>query len=417
MDKTFLNELNDELLNDILPYWINFAKDKESAGFYGSIDNMNVPDVNEERSIVMVSRFLWTYSAAYSIYKKQEYLDTADYAFHYLYARFLDVVHGGYFWSVNANGTPKVTRKQIYGNAFALYALSEYAIALYTAESNNVKAENSSNYIIKEALKLYQLLQDKAFDEKFGGYYEAKNRDWSWTEDTKLSEKDIDCCKSMNTNLHVMEAFSALILSLRTVMKDESEKIDSVRKSLSSLINVHLKYILQKNMHLALYFDREWNVLDPKEISFGHDIESSWLLWEAAESVGDFCDKDFVRKNIIEIADIALKEGFDDETGGMDNCLSHAGNRDTDRIWWVQAEAINGFFNAWQLTQDEKYINAVKKLWAWICNFQKDKKNGEWFNCVHKDGTPDNSNAKGGNWKTCYHNGRVCMELLNRNRP
>ncbi|MBR1912474.1 MAG: AGE family epimerase/isomerase [Treponema sp.] len=429
MKKTVLNELNDELLNEILQYWIRFAKDSVTSGFFGAIDNMKVPDTNEERSVVMVSRFLWTYSAAYSMYKKEEYLEMADYAFNYLHNHFFDVVHGGFFWSVNADGTPKVIRKQIYGNAFALYALSEYAAALYKAEldasnaldeasssdkSDGGKSRKSSMNVINIAWKLYQLLQDKAYDSEYKGYYEARNRDWSWTDETKLSDKDIDCCKSMNTNLHIMEAFSALIMALGSIFGKKDFKVIDVQKALSMLITVHVECILQKNMHLALYFDRKWNVLEPNEISYGHDIESSWLLWEAAEAVGDMCNKKSVRQCVLAIAEVALNEGFDEKTGGMDNCLHPDGKRDSDRIWWVQAEAMNGFFNAWQLTQDKKYMNAVEKLWTWICTFQKDKSHGEWFNCVHKDGLPDAASVKGGNWKTSYHNGRVCMELLKR---
>ncbi len=412
MDENFIKEISEELFNDILPYWRSFAMDKDSNGFFGAIDNSNMPDFNKERSVVMVSRFLWTYSAAYSFSGKKEYLDTAEYAFKYLYSCFWDKKFGGFFWSVNADGSPDVCRKQIYGNAFALYALSEFSMALQAAEKKGVGTVSNSISILGDAVKLYSLLQANAKDVQYGGYYEAKDRDWSWTDETKLSEKDIDCCKSMNTNLHVMEALSALCSALKNVSGYE-EKLSNVQENLSELVTVHLEHILQNDMHLALYFNREWSVLEPKEISFGHDIEASWLLWEAVQACGKFADES-VRSKILQIAQVSLEEGFDGDTGGMDNCICPDSKRDSTRVWWVQAEAVNGFFNAWQLCNDEKYMSAVKKLWKWINDFQKDRTWGEWFAEVSRDGKADYGMPKGGNWKTCYHNGRMCMEILKR---
>ena len=408
----FLEQIREELFNDILPYWRSFAIDKNTMGFFGAIDNSNIPDLDKERTVVMVSRFLWTYSAAYSLSGNKEFLETADYAFKYLFSYFWDDKYGGFFWSVNADGNPAVCRKQIYGNAFALYALSEYSTALYKAEKRGITSSNRSTSILEDAWRLYCLLQANAKDLQNGGYYEAKNRDWSWTEETRLSEKDIDCCKSMNTNLHVMEAFSALCSALKDISEDDGRLYD-VQRNLAELVNVHVENILQDDMHLALYFDREWNVLEPKEISFGHDIEASWLLWETVQSSGKFADES-VKNKVLQIAQVSLEQGFDSVTGGMDNCIHSDDKRDSTRVWWVQAEAVNGFFNAWQLCKDERYMSAVKQLWNWINNFQKDKTWGEWFAEVSRDGKVDYGMPKGGNWKTCYHNGRMCMELLKR---
>ncbi len=410
MNNDFYNEIKDELVNNILPFWPKNAKDLATGGFYGSISNTGTHSAKEWRGIVMVSRFLWTYSAAARLLKDDSYLEMADYAHDYMMKYFHDPYYGGMYWSVTSDGKPLVERKQIYGDAFSIYALSEYAAAIKELREE----DEVSQLVMDQALEVYNLLEKHAYDPEFGGYYEAKARDWSDTAETKLSDKDIDCDKSMNTNLHVMEAYTNLYRTLAIVCPEKKSERKNVGLALRNLVEVHIEKILAKKYHLTLYFDRNWKGTGPKEISYGHDIEASWLLWEAAEELKNIELKKLVKPVAIKIAQLSLVEGFDKSTGGFENTMDENGERDTTRIWWNQAEALNGFYNAWQMTGDMEFMDAAEGVWNWIKNYQRDSENGDWFWAVNSKGKPIKREAKGGNWKTSYHNARCCMELLRR---
>ena len=408
--KNLYAELKQELTKDILPYWEKHARDKATGGFYGSIDNSNKYNAKEERSIVMVSRFLWTYSAAARLLKDSSYMDMADWAYRYLAKSFCDTYYGGVFWSVKADGKPLVQRKQIYGNAFALYALSEYAAAVLEIK----KEETPAQLIMNQALSLFTLLEKHARDSKQGGYWEALSQEWKPTAQTKLSEKDIDCDKSMNTNLHVMEAYTNLYRNLPVVFPQKKNERKEIGQALEDLISVHTSRILnKKDFHLDLYFNKNWKQTGKDEISYGHDIEASWLLWEAATELGKKSLLSSLKSIVIAIADKSLHEGYDSATGGFENTMLN-GKKDSTRIWWNQAEALNGFYNAWEITGREDFAQAVEGVWNWIMTKQKDSVHGDWFAAVSKDGIPDKKELKGGNWKTSYHNARCCMELMKR---
>lgn len=411
MDGKFFEELRDELTKDILPYWEKHARDRENGGFFGAIGNDNKGDAGEWRGIVMVSRFLWSYSAAARFLGDRSYMAMADYAYDYMEKCFSDGRNGGLFWSVRPDGSPLVRRKQVYGNAFALYALSEYAAAVREALGDDGRARG----IMEEAVRLFALLEDKARDPEHGGYWEALAEDWTPTKETRLSDKDMDCDKSMNTNLHVMEAYTNLCRTLPLVCPEKKEELARLRKALEALVRVHADCILdRRDWHLDLYFNRDWSRTGEDEISYGHDIEASWLIWEAAELLGGGELEDYVRPAVIAVADTALREGWDAESGGFEDKKEEDGTRRTVRVWWNQAEAINGFYNAWQMTGEEKYLTATEKVWEWVKAFQLDKEGGEWFQEVGRDGKPCPGLVKGGNWKTSYHNARCCMELLRR---
>ena len=399
----FYQSIKNELFNDILPYWESHARDTRSGkeGFFGAIDNENSPDSEKERSIVMTSRFLWTYSAVARLTHDARYLPMADFAYQTITQKYWDRENAGVYWSVLPDGRPKVSKKQIYGEAFCCYGLSEYAAATKNEESMNL------------ALDLFNLLETHARDVEAGGYVEARARDWSQTDDMILSPKDMNCPKSMNTNLHVMEAYTNLYRTLPVVFPDAKAIRAEVGDSLADLVRITCDKILQPNAHLGMFFDMNWKLL-AEEISYGHDIEASWLLWEAACELEDEELKSEIRDTVIRVAQVALDEGFDHENGCMENFLLPPNRRDRTRVWWNQAESINGFYNAWEMTGEEKYSDAVIKNWKWIQDYQIDKKGGEWWNVVAPDGTPLQNEDKGGNWKTSYHNGRTCIELLRR---
>ena len=418
----FYKSIHNELFDNILPYWEKHSRDTRPGfeGFFGQIDNDNTCHPECERSIVMTSRFLWTYSNVARMTKDDRYLKMADFAYDVITKKYWDKKNGGVYWSVMADGSPKISKKQIYGEAFCIYGLSEYAAATHS--------ENAMNL----ALVLFNLLEKYARDtvrDSFNesaadGYIEACAQDWSPTTDMILSPKDMNCPKSMNTNLHVMEAYTNLYRTLPLVFPDAKEIRAQVGTALSDLVQITVNKILQPNAHLGMFFDMDWKPLSG-EISYGHDIEASWLLWEAVcelEASGSettfSATKDSIRDTVIRIADVALKEGFDHQNGCMEDSLRSDGKgnkiRNRNRVWWVQAEAMNGFYNAWEMTGDEKYSEAFHAQWDWIQNYQVDRQGGDWWNELNAEGKPILTEDKGGNWKTSYHNGRTCLELLRR---
>ncbi len=442
-DESFYNSVKDELFNDILPFWEKNSRDLRPGfeGFYASINNDGKANLELPRSIVMTSRFLWTYSAAARFTGNPAFLNMADFAYQTIVSKYWDPQNGGVYWSVYPDGKPCVSKKQIYGEAFCCYGLSEYAAAIKELRENKggeslplaqaadascatpsnrgsapVTPPPLSEEAMNYALDLYNLLEEHALDPQTGGYLEACAQNWTPTDDMILSPKDMNCPKSMNTNLHVMEAYTNLYRTLPVVFSDAKGLRAEVGDSLAALVRITVDKILQKNAHLAMFFDMKWTPLSD-EISYGHDIEASWLLWEAACELEDDELKSEIRETVIRVAEVALEEGFDHENGCMENFLrSEAGEqiRDRNRVWWNQAEAMNGFYNAWEMTGHSKYSQACLVQWKWILNNQRDKKGGEWWNEVDVSGKPVLSEDKGGNWKTSYHNGRTCLEILRR---
>lgn len=435
MDSKFYQSIRDEIIYNILPYWEKYAKDDKRKGFYGKINNDNRCDFECERSIVMTSRFLWTYSAAARLFKKEEYLKMADFAYDVIKSYYIDEKFGGVYWSVMPEGIPKVIKKQIYGQAFCCYGLSEYAAAVKELRENKGKAfpslqsdthssatpsseedlatlpsEEAMNY----ALDIYYLIEKYAYDPKFGGYVEARSRSWKKTRDMMLSPKDLNCPKSMNTNLHVLEAYTNLYRNLPLIFSEPKSIRLEVGSSLASLIKVTVNKILQPNYHLGMFFNKKWKTITD-EISFGHDIEASWLLWEAANELQDQSLIDEIKDPVIRMAQVTYQQGFDKENGCLENFIKDKNRiHDKTRVWWNQAESMNGFYNAWQITGDKLYEQICEQQWNWITKFQRDLDGGDWWNCVDTNGKPVLDEDKGGNWKTSYHNGRMCMELLKR---
>ena len=412
-DESFYKSVEHEFINDILPFWEKNACDTRPGceGFYGSISSSGQADAEAPRSIVMTSRFLWTYSAAARHFKNPALLKMADFAYRTIVSKYWDSENGGVYWSVLPDGTPCVSKKQFYGEAFCCYGLCEYAAAIKELRQD-VLSEEAMNY----ALDIYNFLEQYAFDSKDGGYLEACAQNWSPTDDMILSPKDMNCPKSMNTNLHVMEAYTNLYRTLPLVFSDAKAIRAEVGDSLASLVRLTVEKILQPNAHLGMFFDMKWNPLSD-EISYGHDIEASWLLWEAACELKDEELKSEIKETVIKVAETALNEGFDHENGCMENFLRSEPEgkvRDRTRVWWNQAEAMNGFYNAWEMTGESKYSDACHAEWNWILNHQTDRTNGEWWNEVDVNGNPVLTEDKGGNWKTSYHNGRTCLELLRR---
>jgi len=382
---------------NILPFWQGMA-DRENGGFYGEADFYGKVNKAADKGCILNSRILWTFSAAYRIFADETYRTCAAHARDFLSSAFLDKEHGGLYWLVDKKGRPLNTRKQFYNIAFGIYALSEYYLAC---------GDQSS---LELALSLFDLMEKYGSDTKDGGYIEARTREWNNIDDFRLSSKEINCPKSMNTNLHVLEAYTNLA---RASFLAHNGSYEQVRKALESLLHITLDKIVSRNWRFDLFFDMNWRSLS-KDISFGHDIEGSWLLYEAALTVGNENLISEVKQAALAIANVTLA-AVDNENGGLFSARDEAGQISRKKEWWPQAEAVAGFYNAYELTGEQKYLDAADSIWEFIKNYFTDYENGEWHNELYGDNVPDTSMPKAGFWKCPYHNARACFEIIRRN--
>ncbi len=386
----YKKELSEEL-DTILAYWINNTVDKEQGGFYGSVDTADIPDRAAPKGIVLNSRILWTFSAAFGVTRKAQHLQIAERAFQYMLDHFTDPVHGGMYWSVDHKGEMLDGKKQVYGLAFGIYGMTEY----YKVSADPVA--------LQVAQDLFALIEQHSHDKEKGGYIEAFTREWQPAEDLRLSEKDDNERKTMNTHLHIVEAYA----NMYQVWPDKN-----LYDKIGSLLDIFGSYFINKeNFHLNLFMDDDWNIKSGLQ-SFGHDIEAAWLLQECAEVIGDKAAINNFKEYALLMADAAA-EGL-----AKDGGLWYEFDAATDHwIWekhsWPQAEGMVGFFNAYQLTGAEKYLQYSTGCWDFVKKHLRDNAGGEWYwgvdetySIMQKD--------KAGFWKCPYHSGRACMELMRR---
>nr|WP_221433439.1 AGE family epimerase/isomerase [Flavobacterium notoginsengisoli] len=378
-------------LESILNYWSERTLDNQNGGFVGQIDFNDHQIANAEKGSVLNARILWTFSASYSTTKNENHKKLAKRAFEYLAENFYDTQFGGLFWSINEDKTPKDTKNQIYALAFAIYGLSEYY-----AISKDEKA-------LEIAKNLYSKIQEHSYDKVNKGYLEAFTRDWQPIEDLRLSEKDANEKKTMNTHLHIIEGY----VNLYKVWKDENLLKDIIE--LLETIEKH--FINPETGHLHLFFDENW-VEKPDVISYGHDIEAAWLLQQCAEISGNETLIANYKKYAIQIAE-ATKEGLDTDGGLWYEFDPEKNELIPEKHWWPQAEALIGFYNAYQLTGKEEYLDIVYKIWKFTKKYIIDQKNGEWHWGIFSDYSLMKKD-KAGFWKCPYHNSRACLELITR---
>lgn len=383
-----------EELDSILKYWSKHTLDHENGGFIGQIDYNDHIIANTEKGSVLNARILWTFSSSYKITKKEDHKKIAQRAFEFLSDYFYDPEFGGLFWSIHTDKTPKDTKNQIYALAFAIYGLAEYY-----AISKEDKA-------LEIAINLYLKIQEHSYDPENKGYFEALTRDWQPIDDLRLSDKDANEKKTMNTHLHIVEAYANLF----KVWKDKTLQNDIIE--LLQTIEKH--FINTETGHLRLFFDENW-IEKPDVISYGHDIEAAWLLLQCAEISEEKTLITNYTRHAIQMAE-ATQEGLDSDGGLWYEFDPEKNELVAEKHWWVQAEALIGFYNAYQLTNNEKYLDIVLKNWAFIKKYILDKQNGEWFWGVNRDYSLIEKD-KAGFWKCPYHNGRACLELINRIKP
>jgi len=381
-----------EELENILSWWMRMTIDHENGGFYGKIDHANKVFSQTAKGAVLNSRILWTFSSAYNLTEERKYLDTAGRAFRYISDHFFDKEFGGVYWTVNFKGEPLNTKKQIYALAFAVYGLSEYYLA-----SRDKSAQELAN-------QLYDSIVTHSYDSKYGGYIEALTRDWNQMGDLRLSDKDANEKKSMNTHLHLLEAFT----SLYRITPNEQ-----LRNRVVELIRIFLDRIIDpRTNHLYLFFDDQWQVRS-NVISYGHDIEAAWLLQVAAETISKNSLREDVSGISVKIAEAAI-EGLDSD-GGLWYEYNQKGNElFTQKHSWPQAEAMVGWFNAWQISGDSDFLKKSLSSWQFVKDYIIDQELGEWYWGVNANHSPMLAEEKVGIWKCPYHNSRACMEIIRR---
>ena len=376
----------------MLPYWVENAVDEDHGGFVGQIRQNGERVSDAAKGSVLNARILWTFAAAHRLLGGNRYREIAERAHTYLMEHFWDPDHGGVYWSVTQKGHPLKTHKQTYAQAFALYGLSEH----YRATGDQD--------VLSQGIRLFKLIEEHTLDREHGGYLEALGQSWVRIEDVRLSDKDLNAPKNMNTHLHVLEAYTNLYRAWPDLL---------LRARLTSLVELFLDKIIDPDTHhLLTFFGTDWTPVTDV-ISLGHDIEASWLLLEAADVLGDAAPRSTVREAAINLARAALQEGID-PGGGLLNEMLPDGATDGDKYWWVQAEAIVGFVNAFQETQSQDFLDAAEAIWEYARRHLADDDVGEWHFRVTRDGQPYPEDDKVGMWKCPYHGARVCFEVIER---
>ncbi|MDE6548224.1 MAG: AGE family epimerase/isomerase [Muribaculaceae bacterium] len=408
LKKIFKEELTANLTENILPYWMEKMKDPR-GGYYGRRDGNDILDKEAPKGAILQARILWTFSAAYNAIKNPEYLDEARHAYEFIRDHFIDNENGGAYWSVSADGTPLDTKKQFYAIAFIIYGLSEYYIA------------SDDETALQTACRLFDSIEGHARDREKEGYIEATTCHWHPIEDMRLSERDANASKTMNTHLHILEGYTNLLRALRIakgrgVKAASDSEIEKVKEATVYLLRIFLDRIENpETHHLTLFFDDDWNKYDDAE-SYGHDIEASWLLLETALVIGDkeLTEETLEHTRLIALA--ALKGRQED--GSMVYELHGNGTLDADRHWWVQAENVIGQlylsrFHSDPETEAESlyWLKSAYESWRYIADNLVDPE-GEWFWSIKADGTVNRDDDKAGFWKCPYHNSRMCLESV-----
>jgi len=390
--KSFCKKVYTELFTNIIPFWLEHSRDQENGGFYGRISNDLQVDKCASKSVIQITRILWTFSALFQMNSQKEFLEMTNWAYNFLRDKFFDRQFGGVFWLVDYKGNILDDKKKIYGQAFTIYALAEYSKI------------SGNKEVLDHAIEIFQLIEQNNYDQANKGYFEVSNRDWTLSQEMRLSEIDMNEKKSMNTHLHLMEAYT----NLYQVWPDQILEF-----KLRELIDVFLKFIIDPNTkHFKLFFDELWNSKS-ENVSFGHDIEGSWLLCEAAQVLGDKDLKEKINRITLDMVDATKQEGFSNKFSIYaekygNGCLNQSVH------WWQQAETIVGLVNAFQISKDRQYLEWALKCWQFIEDFFIDRTHREWFYEITQNGCPDLKQYKVSEWKGPYHNGRACMEILKR---
>ncbi len=376
-------------------WWLAHAVDHEFGGFWGEVGRDNIPKKSAAKSVVLNARVLWFFSEAAVLSGRDTYADAAHRAFKYFIERFIDPVHGGAFWLVSATGELLDGRKHSYAQSFAIYALSAY----YQLSRDPAA--------LALALNIFDLLERHARDRQHGGYFEAFAQDWGPLAEIRLSPKEDNSPKTMNTNLHVLEAYTALF----TAVREDTVRAAEVGPALAGLLQVFCERIVDMETgHLRMFMNEAW-IDHSHGFSFGHDIEASWLIHKAmtALEVASYPVQRFIQQ-VERLAEVALRDGLS-PTGRMADEYDLATDTYAMSSWWVQAEAMVGFANMWHLGYGDHYRAAALRIWGYVQENYLDREYGEWLWFAKTDVPPAATEYKIGAWKAPYHNGRAMMMM------
>jgi len=376
-------------LRAVAQWWLTHVVDRDRGRLTGQVAACGRADPEAPLNLVYVARLLWFFSELSRRSGVSAHRAAAELCHTVLQRAFHDPRHGGLFWQVTADGRPRERKKQTYGLAFAVYALAAYQ---QVSESDAVRSEASA---------LARLIEDRLFDDRHGGFFEAADRAWRPLADPRLGPTDLAADKTLNTHLHLLEAWTGLV------------RIDATAAPrLRELLQLYLDRFLAGPDGVAVgFYTRDWRPLTAGH-SPGHAIEASWLLCEAADVLQDARLQETARSAALHIAGDVLATAVDDD-GGVVAEFQDGRISDRRRVWWVQAEAMVGFFNAWQLGGDERFLRASRAVWAFIRAHHVDPRHGEWRWYSARD--PDAPAAYlAGPWKAPYHNGRALLEMLRR---
>ena len=414
-------EMQDVLQQNILRFWLEKMIDHENGGFYGRIDANEVLHPEAEKGAILNARILWSFSAAYRVLGNPEYLEAATRAKDYFIEHFIDKEYGGVYWSVDYKGNPLDTKKQFYAIGFAIYGMSEYARATGDREA------------LECALQLFDCIEEYALDREYNGYIEACTREWGKIADMRLSELDANFPKSQNTHLHIIEPYANLYRCLKELQASTScdyvpvigsvlpvdvavsmETLIRVEAALRNVITIFTDYILNpETHHLDLFFEMDWTRGAGHLESYGHDIECSWLMHEAALVLGDPQVLEKVEP-IVRMVAKASEKGLRPDGSMIHEANLTTGHVDDDLHWWVQAENVVGWFNLYQHFGDEQALQHAVQCWEYIKTQLIDWEHGEWHWSRHPDGSLNTVDDKAGFWKCPYHNSRMCLEIIER---
>ena len=381
-------EIKEHLTRDMIPFWQGM-KDETYGGFYGFLGFDLKLDKKAVKGCILNSRILWFFSNAYLLLKEETLLQSARHAFLFLRDACLDREYGGVYWSLNYRGEPEDTTKHTYNQAFAIYALSSY----YDASGDM--------HALAIARRLYELVETKCRDAS--GYLEAFDRSFEPEENDKLSENGVIAERTMNTLLHVFEAYTELYR-----VSGDADVADKLRFMLDLMADKVYNPVAGRQ---EVFFDREWNSLIDL-YSYGHDIETAWLIDRGLKILGDAAYTEKLTPITREITENIYNRAYIDHS-----LVNEAENGvvDTTRVWWVQAEAVVGFLNGYQKSPEQrKYLAAAEDIWDYIKNYMIDQRTGsEWFSELDEERHPADKPIVEP-WKCPYHNGRMCMEVIRR---